>query len=211
MNKLKMTEKSCLICGGSKNKVVFREFGIDILRCLNCGHIFSSYQQKQDYSDYFKGVSLNPEEQFWWNEAHRDMYNDFCNKFLVGKSGKLLDVGCGLGYFIKHISQSEFSKSWQVFGYEISKEAIDYAKYKLNLDNVFCGRIEKSGFVGKSFDIITLWDVIEHLSAPDSMLSYLNSILKDDGMLFIHTFPFLFLLSFGKINFDNLFVVAKKF
>lgn len=177
--------KSCLICKSSKNRVIFNEFGIDILRCLGCGHVFSSYERKQDYDGYFGCQSLKQEEYFWWNKARQKMYHNFCSKFIAGKSGKLLDVGCGMGYFVKYLSS--FSPSWQVFGYEISQQAVEYTQDKLGLKNIFCGRVEKSDFEKKSFDIITLWDVLEHLSNPDVMLSYLNSILKDEGMLFIHT------------------------
>ena len=176
--------KSCIVCEGSENKVVFQEFGIDILKCTTCGHVFSSYDASQNYDGYFGAERVDSENQFWFNEAHERMYEDFCHRFVGGKSGKLLDVGCGLGYFVKRVS--DFS-SWQVFGCEISKQAVDFAKTKLGLPNIFCGRVEDSKFSQKSFDIITLWDVIEHIPNPDPLLSHLSLLLKDDGMLFLHT------------------------
>lgn len=112
------------------------------------------------------------------------MYDDFCEKFIIGKSGKLLDVGCGLGYFVKYISAF---LDWDIFGYEISEPAVNYAKNNLGLKNIFCGRVEDSGFSEKYFDVIALWDVIEHIPNPKPLLSYLKNILKDDGILFIHT------------------------
>lgn len=175
--------KRCTVCGDSNNKVIFEEFDIDILRCQNCEHVFSSYDTDQFYDGYF-GDQVGSEEQFWWNEAHEKMYADFCNRFIVGKSGKLLDVGCGLGYFVRKISSFP---NWQAFGYEISKAAVQFAQNKLGLDNIFCGKVEGSNFPKNYFDIITLWDVIEHIPNPDPLLSYLSSILKDDGILFIHT------------------------
>ena len=157
----------CVVCNGSENKVVFQEFGIDILCCTNCGHVFSSYNASQDYDGYFGTDHVESEDQFWWSEAHKEMYDDFCQRFIAGKDGKLLDVGCGLGYFVRKVS--DFS-SWQVYGYEISKQAVDFAKTKLKLPNVFCGRVEESGFAKGSFDIITLWDVIEHIPIPTHSL-----------------------------------------
>lgn len=173
----------CIICGSLKSKIIFQEFGTDILKCQNCGHIFSSYQSNQNYNNYFGG-KVESDNQFWWDESHRKMYNDFCDRFIVGKSGKLLDIGCGLGYFVKKVSN--FS-DWQVFGYEISPAAVEFAKDKLGLNNVFCGRVEESNFLKEYFDIITLWDVIEHIPNPRPLLTYSLSILKDDGILFIHT------------------------
>jgi 2-polyprenyl-3-methyl-5-hydroxy-6-metoxy-1,4-benzoquinol methylase len=177
--------KSCIVCKSFKNKVVFQEFGIGILRCTNCGHVFSSYEFNQNYDGYFGYDPLvESEHEFFWNAAHKHLYNDFCQRFIVGKSGRLLDVGCGLGYFVKRLSDFP---SWQVFGYEISRQAVDFARKELDLPNVFCGSVEDSNFDKASFDIITLWDVLEHIPHPDPLLSYLFSLLKEEGILFIHT------------------------
>jgi 2-polyprenyl-3-methyl-5-hydroxy-6-metoxy-1,4-benzoquinol methylase len=175
--------KQCIICGQSDYKTVFKEFDIDILKCKNCGHIFSSYKTDQDYSGYFE-KEIEEKDHFWWNKAHKKMYDDFHRRFIKNKKGTLLDVGCGLGYFVKKISSIP---DWQVFGYEISKPAVNYAKNNLGLKNIFCGRVEDSGFPQKYFNIITLWDVIEHIPDPRPLLIYLKTILRDDGILFIHT------------------------
>lgn len=121
---------------------------------------------------------------YWWDEAHERMYADFCKRYIIGKSGKLLDVGCGLGYFVKTMLSFP---TWQTFGYEISKAAVKFAQNSLKLDNIICGKVEVSNFPQKYFDIITLWDVIEHIPNPHPLISYLLSILRDDGILFIHT------------------------
>jgi SAM-dependent methyltransferase len=176
--------KECIVCDSSENKVVFQEFGIDILRCINCGHVFSSYDAIQDYDGFFGSQPVQSGNQFWWDEAHEQMYDDFCKRFVAGKRGTLLDVGCGLGYFVKRMSDFPF---WQAFGCEISKPAVEYAKAKLGLSNIICNKVQESAFVKKTFDIITLWDVIEHIPNPDPLLSHLSCLLKDNGMLFLHT------------------------
>lgn len=175
--------KRCIICRKSDTKTIFKESGIDILKCKNCGHVFSSYEAEQDYGGYFGG-KIDSADHFWWKEAHSKMYDDFCKRFIANKSGRLLDVGCGLGYFVKKIS---VFPNWKVYGYEISKSAAEFAKNKLNLKNIYCGKVEEANFSGKSFNIITMWDVIEHLPDPNPILKYANLILKDEGFLFIHT------------------------
>ncbi|PIR12912.1 SAM-dependent methyltransferase [Candidatus Falkowbacteria bacterium CG11_big_fil_rev_8_21_14_0_20_39_10] len=175
--------KECIICHETKSKIAFKEFEVDILKCQNCGHIFSSYEQDQNYNGYF-GDKVEADDSFWFNQAHKKIYDDFCQKFIAGKKGRLLDVGCGLGYFVKKVSHYS---DWEAYGYEISKSAVDFAKEKLNLKNIYHGRVEEAQFLKKYFNIITLWDVIEHIPNPDLMLGCLNSILKDDGFIFIHT------------------------
>jgi 2-polyprenyl-3-methyl-5-hydroxy-6-metoxy-1,4-benzoquinol methylase len=176
--------KKCYLCNSLRNKVVFREFNIDILQCLNCGHIFSSYGHNQDYDGYFGYEEIGSSGNFYWDEAHKKMYDDFFHRFISNKNGKLLDVGCGQGFFLKKFSGFP---QWQVFGFEISQVAVDFARNKLGLKNIFCGRVEGSNFEKRSFDIITLWDVIEHIPNPDQLLLYLNSLLKKNGILFMHT------------------------
>ncbi len=175
--------KKCIICHHQKSRVIFSEFGIDVLECDNCGHVYSSYKQEQDYNAYF-GNTINTGDHFWWNKAHEKMYNEFFRKFIINNKGKLLDVGCGLGYFLEKINSYP---DWETFGCEISKPAVEFAGNKLKLKNIFCGRIEESEFEENFFDIITLWDVIEHIPDPRPLLSSLRKILKPRGKLFIHT------------------------
>ncbi len=178
------SRKACIVCTSRHSRVVFREFAIDVLRCLGCGHVFSSQTVDQHYDGFFGDQPIEADEQFWWSEAHLQMYADFCRRFIAGKRGRLLDVGCGLGYFVKTLSAYP---GWRAFGYEISRQAVDFARTKLGLPNVLRGRVEASGFPPGSFDIITLWDVIEHVPDPDPLLSYLASRLKPTGLLFMHT------------------------
>ena len=176
-------KKPCTLCGGSDSRVVFDEFGIDILKCRSCGHVFSSYEQEQSYDGYF-GEREIPEEQLFWKEAHEKTFADFENRFLIGKGGKLLDAGCGLGFFVKRVSSFA---AWEAFGCELSKPAVQFARQKLGLNSVTCSSVQDSPFPASYFDVVTMWDVIEHIPDPDPVLSHIASILKEDGTLFMHT------------------------
>jgi len=175
---------TCIVCKSRENKVVFREHEVDMLRCLKCDHVFSSWETDQNYEEFWGESSIENEDQYWWDEAHAGMYGDFCRSFIEGKSGKLLDVGCGLGYFVKKVTEHA---GWDVYGYEISPHAVEFARKKLGLEQVFAGRVEDSRFAPSSFDIITLWDVVEHIPDPEPLLTYLLTLLKPDGRLFLHT------------------------
>ena len=176
--------KPCVICGQTATKTVFTERGIDVLRCRNCGHVFSSHEAPPDYGGYF-GEKIDPgNDHFWWKEAHEKMYDDFCRRFIAGKNGKLLDAGCGLGYFLAKMCSYP---SWDAYGCEISRPAADFARNKLGIKNIHRGRIEDAGFAPGTFDIITLWDVVEHIPDPRSLLLRLRSLLKDSGFIFMHT------------------------
>ena len=175
----------CVVCGGSRRHAVFTEIGVDVLECDDCGHVYSSWPGGQDYDGYFGTGPIDAEaaERFW-NGQHARMYDDFIRRFLVGRRGRLLDVGCGLGYFVKRAAAVP---GWEAFGYEISPQAVAFARERLGLDTVFCGTVETSHFTPGSFDVITMWDVIEHIPDPDPLLAYLRSLLTADGVLCMHT------------------------
>ena len=173
----------CLICGSARHRTAFNEFGIEILRCQDCGHVFSSYSAEPHY-DGFWGDDVPDVEHFYWKNARVRMHRDFSRRFLTGRSGKLLDMGCGLGFFVDYVGQFE---GWQAFGCELSPAAVRYARTKLGLRNIIGGRLDEVDLPENSFDIITMWDVLDHLAQPDRVLRRCYELLKPGGVCFIRT------------------------
>lgn len=97
------------------------------------------------------------------------------------KTGKLLDVGCGYGTFLG--IASDF---FDVSGVEISSDAVSYVKKRYPF-RVYQGDIESSSLNLNGLDIVTLWDVIEHLYDPKTVLNSLHTMLNENGLLAIST------------------------
>jgi SAM-dependent methyltransferase len=173
----------CLICGSLRHRIVFREFDIDILQCSGCHHVFSSFAADPHY-DGFWGAEVADEEHIYWRKARNGMYQEFQTKFLASGSGRLLDMGCGLGFFVKTVAELE---NWEAYGCEISPAAVRYAREKLNLKNIFCSRLEDVELPPHSFDVITMWDVIDHILHPDPLFRRCHTLLRDGGMFFLRT------------------------
>jgi len=173
----------CLLCGGLRRRPIFNELGIDILQCCGCHHVFSSFEANPHY-DGFWGEEVTEGDHFYWSKARRRMHQDFFRKFLVGRSGRLLDVGCGLGFFLKAVAPYA---NWEAYGCEISPAAVRYARETLRLPNVICGRPEDANLPQSSFDIITMWDVVEHFLLPDPLLKRCHALLKEGGICFMRT------------------------
>jgi 2-polyprenyl-3-methyl-5-hydroxy-6-metoxy-1,4-benzoquinol methylase len=112
------------------------------------------------------------------------MYQDFFKRFVVGRSGRLLDMGCGLGFFLKRM---ESYAEWESYGCEISPAAARYARERLGLRNVISGWLEAADLPTKSFDLITMWDVLEHIPQPHPLLRRCHALLRAEGILFMHT------------------------
>lgn len=176
--------KSCILCQSSESKTVFNENGTPILECKNCGHVYSSYEQEEHYEGYWDGAEQTYDLK-WWDDAHRAVYSDFISTYLKQENGNLLDVGCGLGFFVKAVLTKK--PGWSAVGYEISKQAVKFANEQNGMKTVYAGLVQDSKLPNESFDIITLWDVIEHIPKPHSLLTYLHGLLKPGGILFLQT------------------------
>jgi 2-polyprenyl-3-methyl-5-hydroxy-6-metoxy-1,4-benzoquinol methylase len=94
--------------------------------------------------------------------------------------GRLLDIGAGYGQFL-HLAQSLFS---EVFGTEVSESAVALAKEKYGL-NLLVGQVEELDLPPRSFDVITLFHVLEHVPDPGKLVSRCHALLRTQGILVI--------------------------
>ena len=96
--------------------------------------------------------------------------------------GRLLDVGCALGFFLEEARR----RGWEVDGVDISAHAIQYANEQLGIP-ARCGMLREAGFEQNSFDVLTMWDVIEHVTDPVEELKYCRDLLKTRGLIVLST------------------------
>jgi 2-polyprenyl-3-methyl-5-hydroxy-6-metoxy-1,4-benzoquinol methylase len=97
-------------------------------------------------------------------------------------TGRLLDVGCALGFFLEEARR----RGWAVEGIDISAHAIQYAQDRLGLP-AQVGTLGDARLAKDSFDVITLWDVIEHLPNPVAELGVCRDLLRPGGLLVLST------------------------
>ena len=97
-------------------------------------------------------------------------------------SGKLLDVGCAMGFFLDEAK----TLGWQVSGIDVSGFGVNYARSHFGLD-VFHGELTELAVAEASFDLITMWDVIEHVSDPSAYIRQAAKLLRKGGCLSLST------------------------
>ncbi len=110
---------------------------------------------------------------------------DLLGKYLSLRGAKILDIGCGGGLFLSLLKQ----KGAQVTGIELSDSRAQYAKIKHGLE-IDKHPIESNFWqkrYSQHFDVVTLWDVIEHVNYPQQTLQSAANVLKSGGLLLIDT------------------------
>lgn len=188
---------NCNICGNSRYDIIFqadlmnraniKEYSYasgskagQIVRCIECGLVYVNPRDKNIENLYEKVI-----DEFYLkskNERVETFIKDLRRlEKIFRKKGKLLDVGCGPGLFLKAAKES----GWDVKGVELSKWACDYARKQGLI--VYNKELDNCKIIKEEFDVITLWDVIEHVTDPSGLLKEGNRILKKDGILVIDT------------------------
>ena len=161
------------------------EFGYGcILRCRRCGLGFSRERPTESQLEglYLRTDGLVYEKELEARRRTAERHFNIVRKYVP--HGSVLDVGCASGLFLK----MAYDAGWSVAGVEPSKELSTKARQRLgNKGNVQAGTLQKADFRRASFDIITLWDVIEHVVEPLGLLKLCRSLLRPGGMLFINT------------------------
>jgi len=94
----------------------------------------------------------------------------------------LLDIGCAQGFFLFSASQVGYTTR----GIEISQDAAEYARREFGLD-IEGKPFEELRFAENHFDIVTLWQVLEHVPHPLMILQEVHRILKPGGLLAVST------------------------
>jgi 2-polyprenyl-3-methyl-5-hydroxy-6-metoxy-1,4-benzoquinol methylase len=188
---------NCEICNSDNFKLLFitkdYDWGLpgefSIVRCNKCGLIFINprpdYEElKRYYPEGYHSVvcenELTQEQRKNLNLIYNKRYK-FLKKFK--SAGRLLDVGCGDGLFLNFIK----NKGWEVCGVEPSKLASDFAKNKLNL-KIYNSDLINAHLEESDFDVITMWEVLEHIPNLNENLKEVCRLLKEDG-IFIASVP----------------------
>ena len=104
----------------------------------------------------------------------RNLIETFTSK----DKGTLLDIGCSTGLFLAEMQNA----GWETYGIDINEEAASYARNRFGL-NVAVGRLSDAEFQVAMFDVICLWDVLEHTFNPLDILIEAHRILKPEGIV----------------------------
>ncbi len=133
----------------------------------------------KNYNDSSLEVQTSDDDFFYgrWE----DIYQNFLeiNKKLSNKTC-ILDIGCGWGLALQYFKK----KGMECYGFDPAIEAIEYGKTK-GLNVKHAGIKNMDVFKGKKFDIVTMLNVLEHLSDPILALKQIKKILNKNGILVI--------------------------
>jgi SAM-dependent methyltransferase len=96
------------------------------------------------------------------------------------QSGALLDLGCSSGAFLESLK----GEPWKLYGVEMSAQGAKVAEERSGA-HVFVGDVLEAPFRRESFDVITCFDVLEHLYEPRRVMAKVGEWLKPGGIFYV--------------------------
>lgn len=154
--------------------------GYRMNHCFSCDVVFSDpmkgpgreWYEKDENSAAHK-LHDGFEEGLGWN--HRQ----FLGENIQART--LLDIGCGRGTFLKEAGEREYVTS----GIDFDRMNVELAKTRLGLHGVYAETVEEFMLKnqGKRFDVVTFFEVLEHIPEPRKFLSLVHSMVSPDGYI----------------------------
>jgi 2-polyprenyl-3-methyl-5-hydroxy-6-metoxy-1,4-benzoquinol methylase len=155
-----------------------------IVECRHCGLVYANPRWPTDVVlDAYTAVEDRTyvEERLGREITFKHHLRDMEQIIGPAEGRSLLDVGAYIGVFVEVAAAA----GWQAQGVEPSEWAAAEARRR-GL-NVRVGTLDTAGFALESFDVVTLWDVIEHLVDPAVELDRARCLLRPGGWLVVHT------------------------
>lgn len=166
----------------SSDQTIFEQ----VVKCSRCGLVYLNPRLRSSLivDSYSEGEDMAFVEQDkmrirTFASALKKLSRQF--RFSLSQKTKVLDIGCAGGAFLQAARNLDLSAT----GIEPSKWLSNYARTEHGLD-VRTGTLFENTFSEATFDIVTLWDVIEHVPDPNKELIEVRRILKPDGILIVN-------------------------
>ncbi|HEV2326202.1 MAG TPA: class I SAM-dependent methyltransferase [Terracidiphilus sp.] len=181
-------EDSCPICGHAgaalwlraPDRFHGREVEYTLLRCPSCSLVWLTNPPKPEemgehYTEAYDRLisAAGQNSPFRWADRKAALTQ-------YKQSGSILDLGCSSGAFLESLSAAD----WKLYGIEMSAESAKAAQRRTGA-KVFVGDILDADFPPASFDVITCFDVLEHLYEPRRVMGKVAEWLKPGGIFYV--------------------------
>jgi 2-polyprenyl-3-methyl-5-hydroxy-6-metoxy-1,4-benzoquinol methylase len=207
MTSLTIESWNCAVCERHEASVYvhLKSNNLIALKCKQCGHVFiknspitannieefytmedfkgNRQLQEIKYPDYYSHCFADYDKYITTSLVLKQFQEkaDYFNSRFLGRR-RLLDVGCATGVFLDMMKK----RGWEVEGTEVSEELASYARKAFDVE-VHVRDLTKKKLISEQFHVITLFDVIEHILDPNSMIAACRDLLTNDGLLLLRT------------------------
>lgn len=175
---------ACPVCDGTAFEPLFEAGGEPFVRCRGCTLVLINPRPRRERlaatydTQYSRGYMIKAPKKLrrarrWVRRIHRRYV----------RAGRWLDVGCSAGFVVKAAEEAGF----EAHGIDVESTGVRYAREVLGLEHVRRGWLGDDDYPPAHFDVITLYDVIEHVPDLDALLRRLARLLAPAGVMEVRT------------------------
>ncbi len=188
-------DPACALCGSRERRVLFRDGAHTLVRCADCELVYVTPRReaaaliREVYDATYWRSAAARERGYSDYASDEDLYlRTFRRRFdglaqLLPRAGRALEVGCAAGFSMRVLAD----RGYDVFGIEPSAAIRALAEKRLGTARIHAGTLEDAPFAAGSFDLIVMWDVLEHLPDPLGALRKARELLAPAGRLVLET------------------------
>lgn len=170
---------TCYLCNSTALTSIEKIKGEELLKCNTCSFVF--FKRRPTYEELHEHY-VNYGGGFICSDITRKRYNELLDKMeAFRKTNKMIDVGCGAGFFLEEAKK----RGWEVFGSEFGERSVKRCREKGI--TMFEGELNPEDFEKESFDVITSFEVVEHINNPIDEFTKFNALLRKGGLLYVTT------------------------
>lgn len=179
---------SQMICRHERCKEMHKFDRIPLYECPECGLIFTDkhgldFDPKAVYKEYYRNEMAG---RFSFGVEHVVRTFRFFRAFklftIYPRARRILDIGSGRGFMLYYLRK--YYGYSRAAGIQISKNAYEFSREKLGLEMYDKDFLELP-FENGTFDIVSMWHVLEHVANPEKYIDKIRNILNDRGRLII--------------------------
>jgi 2-polyprenyl-3-methyl-5-hydroxy-6-metoxy-1,4-benzoquinol methylase len=187
----------CPVCGSSRAALRYRITRFRVYDCQECALVYlwpqlDDREVREMFTRlYTEGEGSVPELRSYYDFTYQDvpenplvqLYEHWLDGIEALRApGKILDIGCGTGLFLAVARR----RGWQPYGIDDCAEATAHARSHFGLD-VEGGEFSAFAAQGRRYDVVTMWDVIEHAREPVGLLKAARGVLAPGGVIALST------------------------
>ena len=180
---------NCPLCLSENQNQLYKDFeGSNFVRCEDCNFTFQNPRYELSYEKEYWGKAIDPDgnERDLITEKEskiKNLYSEDISYIEELEGGKILDAGCGFGFFL-----SALSNKWEKYGLELSKYCVNHINENYpDIKQVKAEIVENIPFGSECFDVIYSFHVIEHVKKPTEHINCLYKMIRKGGTLIIST------------------------
>jgi 2-polyprenyl-3-methyl-5-hydroxy-6-metoxy-1,4-benzoquinol methylase len=169
----------CLLCGSERLKPMPVFAKAHLVKCQACGFVLAGkIPTEQELIEHYKGYGRND----YLSPVTIKRYHELLDEMEpYRKHNRIMDVGCGIGYFLEVAKE----RGWEVFGTEFTDEAVEICRGKgISMQQ---GVLDVGNYDAGSFDVVASFEVLEHINNPQEEIEKFFQLLRPGGLVYLTT------------------------